>query len=109
MTVGFFFAWLTAFTTPYFINTTALNWGAKVAWIWAPSNLITFIFIYLFLPETKGRGLEELDELFYSNIPARQFGGYRLRDLIATDQLQSSLDLDDSKPDIEKVGIPEAD
>ncbi len=95
MTVGFFFAWLTTFTTPYFINTTALNWGAKggyhhssgleltksttVAWIWAPSNLITVIFICqyddisfrnsfttasadFFLPETKGRGLEELDE-----------------------------------------------
>ncbi len=39
-------------------------------------------------------------------IPRR--AGYTLRDRIATD-LQSSFDLDDSKPDIEKVGIPEAD
>ena len=29
MAVGFIFAWLTTFTTPYFINPTALNWGAK--------------------------------------------------------------------------------
>jgi len=110
MTVGFFFAWLTVFTTPYFINTNALNWGAKVAWIWAPSNLITVIFIYFCLPETKGRGLEELDEMFYNNVPARHFGSYKLRDRIATNELaQSMSDLDDSKPDIEKVGIPEAD
>ena len=63
MAIGFVFAWLTTFTTPYFINGANLNWGAKgltlslwthsseanrsiqVAWIWWPSNLITFIFI----------------------------------------------------------------
>ena len=45
MSVGFFFAWLTVFTTPFFINTNGLNWGANVAWIWAPSNLVTLIFI----------------------------------------------------------------
>jgi hypothetical protein len=26
---GFLFAWLTTFTTPYFINPNTLNWGAK--------------------------------------------------------------------------------
>ncbi|KLO16566.1 MFS transporter [Schizopora paradoxa] len=112
MTIGFFFAWLIVFSTPYFINRTALNWGAKVAWIWAPSNLITVIFISsadFFLPETKGRGLEELDELFYNNVAARHFERYKVRDRIATHRLQSSLDLDDGKPetDIEKVGVPE--
>ncbi|KAI5122650.1 hypothetical protein M0805_007912 [Coniferiporia weirii] len=79
MAVGFFFAWLTVFTTPYFINTEGLNWGAKVAWIWAPSNLVTFVFIYFFLPETKGRKLEELDELFYNCVPARKFSSYKCR------------------------------
>ena len=29
MAIGFFFAWLTTFTTPFFINTTALNLGGK--------------------------------------------------------------------------------
>jgi len=65
MAVGFFFAWLVTFTTPYFINPTSLNWGAKLTWIWAPSNLITLIFIFFALPETKGLTLEEVDNIFY--------------------------------------------
>ncbi|THH08831.1 hypothetical protein EW145_g2437 [Phellinidium pouzarii] len=77
MAIGFFFAWLTVFTTPYFINREGLNWGGKVAWIWAPSNLVTFVFVYFFLPETKGRKLEELDELFYNRVSARKFSSYK--------------------------------
>jgi len=65
MAVGAFFAWLTTFTTPYFINPRDLNLGGKVAWIWAPSNLITLVFIYFALPETEGLTLEEVDKLFY--------------------------------------------
>lgn len=33
---------LTAFTSPYFINPKALNWGVRYCWIWAGSNAITF-------------------------------------------------------------------
>ena len=29
MSIGFVFAWLTTFTTPFFINTNDLNWGGK--------------------------------------------------------------------------------
>jgi len=63
--IGFFFSWLIAFTTPYFLNPTSLKWGAKLAWIWAPSNLITLVFIFFALPETKGLTLEEVDNIFY--------------------------------------------
>lgn len=45
MAIGFIFAWLTVFTLPYYINTTGLNLGVKVTWIFAPSNLITLVFI----------------------------------------------------------------
>jgi len=78
MAIGFIFAWLTTFTTPYFINATALNLGGKVAWIWAPSNLVTLVFIIFFLPDTKGFSLEELDELFINKIPARKFSTYKI-------------------------------
>lgn len=37
---------------------TELNLGAKVAWIWGPSNLVTLIWIVFFLPESEGRTLE---------------------------------------------------
>lgn len=39
--IGFLLAWLTTFTTPYFINPQALNWGPKYGYIWAPSCWIS--------------------------------------------------------------------
>ncbi|KAI1407526.1 general substrate transporter [Hypoxylon sp. FL1857] len=71
--VDYFFAWLISFCSPYFINPTALNWGAKYCWIWAASNILTFVFFWLFLPDMKGRSLEEIDELFEKRVSARDF------------------------------------
>lgn len=40
--INMVFAWLTAFTMPYFINSTELDWGGKVGYIWGGSNVVTF-------------------------------------------------------------------
>ena len=64
MAVGFFCAWLTSFTTPYFFNPQHLGWGPKIGWIWGPVSLILLIWAVFFLPETKGRTLEECIVLF---------------------------------------------
>ncbi|KAI1445449.1 general substrate transporter [Annulohypoxylon stygium] len=71
--VDYIFAWLTSFCSPYFINPTAMNWGAKYCWIWAASNALTFAVFWFFLPDMKGRSLEEIDELFEKRVPARDF------------------------------------
>lgn len=71
--VGFFFAWLTTFTAPYFINPESLNWGPQYGFIWFPSCVIAAAWVWLFLPETKGRTLEEIDEMFEARLPARKF------------------------------------
>ncbi|KAI0839424.1 general substrate transporter [Hypoxylon sp. FL0890] len=71
--VDYLFAWLISFCSPYFINPTALNWGAKYCWIWSASNILTFVFFWLFLPDMKGRSLEEIDELFEKRVSARDF------------------------------------
>ena len=60
---GFLFAWLTTFTAPYFINPSSLNWGPKYGYIWFPSGLIAAAWVWFFLPELKGRTLEEIDEM----------------------------------------------
>jgi MFS transporter, SP family, sugar:H+ symporter len=73
---GFLFGWVCAFTAPYFINPSDLNWGPKYGYIWFPSNLLTFIFIFFFIPETKDRTLEEIDEMFINKVAARKFSGY---------------------------------
>lgn len=75
--VGFFGAWLTTFTAPYFINPDALNWGPKYGYIWAPSCVIGAIWTYFYLPEVKNRTFEEIDEMFMAKLPARKFRGYK--------------------------------
>jgi MFS transporter, SP family, sugar:H+ symporter len=67
---------LATFTAPYFINPESLNWGPKYGYIWAPSCWIAALFIFFFLPEVKGRSLEEIDEMFIARVPARKFRKY---------------------------------
>lgn len=33
-------------------------------WFFAVTSIITFIFIWIFLPETKGKSVEEISRLF---------------------------------------------
>ncbi|EXJ72929.1 uncharacterized protein A1O5_04078 [Cladophialophora psammophila CBS 110553] len=73
---SFAFAWLCAFTTPYFINPTALNWGPKYGYIWFGSGIIVCIFVYFMLPEVRGRTLEEIDEMFRNKVPTKDFPNY---------------------------------
>ena len=47
--------------------------GAKYGYIWAGSNFCCFVFFYMFVPETKGRTLEEIDELFANRVSVRNF------------------------------------
>ena|SRR6187402_46121 len=67
--IGFFGAWLTQFTAPYFINPSSLNWGPRYGYIWFPSSVVTAVWVFFFLPEVKGRKLEEIDEMVSCAIP----------------------------------------
>ncbi|KAI1173225.1 MFS monosaccharide transporter-like protein [Nemania sp. FL0916] len=75
--IGFFGAWLTTFTAPYFINPLELGWGPKYGYIWTGSCLIAGIWVWLYLPEVKGRTLEQIDEMFEARVPARKFRKYQ--------------------------------
>ena len=74
--LNFVLAWAITFSAPYFINLANLNWGAKYGWIWFVSCFIMVAWMYFYLPETKDRTLEELDELFEARVPARKFKSY---------------------------------
>ncbi|OAL43340.1 MFS monosaccharide transporter-like protein [Pyrenochaeta sp. DS3sAY3a] len=71
--ISFFFAWLTTFTAPYFINPDSLNWGPKYGYIWAPSCFVAALWVYFYLPETQNRTLEEISEMFEKRLPQREF------------------------------------
>lgn len=68
--IGFLGAWLTTFTAPYFINPASLDWGPRYGYIWFPSCIVSAAWVYFFLPEVKGRTLEEIDEMVRHSHPA---------------------------------------
>jgi hypothetical protein len=71
--LNFIIGWLVSFFTPYFINPDHLGWGPKYGYIWGGSNLVVAMWAFVFVPETKGRSLEQLDELFEKRVAARKF------------------------------------
>ncbi|RKF79681.1 Maltose permease MAL31 [Golovinomyces cichoracearum] len=58
---------------PYFMNPTQLNLKGFTAFFWGGTSLLTAIWIYFRLPETKDRSFEELNNLFARNVPTRKF------------------------------------
>lgn len=64
--VGF----VVVYTTPYLLSTPGANLGAKLGYIWAGFAGVGAIWVWFFMPELKGRGLEEIDELFAAKLPA---------------------------------------
>lgn len=72
-----FFNFLLAFTWPRLRNAYTVQgaFGWYAAW-----NVVGFFLVLLFLPETKGLTLEELDDVF--NVPLRKHSIYRVREFI---------------------------
>jgi SP family sugar:H+ symporter-like MFS transporter len=93
--MGFLFAWLTAYTAPYFVNPAELNWGGRyglsllpivfltypltncnLGFVWFGAMTSVILFIFFFLPEMQGRTLEEIEEMFDKGIAAKDFPTY---------------------------------
>lgn len=51
--------------------------GAEYNYIWAGSSFLLLVFYFFFIPEMKGRSLEELNEIFSARVPARDFSRYQ--------------------------------
>lgn len=50
--------------------------GGRTAIIYGSFSVAAMVFVYFFLPETKDRSLEELDEMFQQRVPTREFKGH---------------------------------
>ncbi|RBR25740.1 uncharacterized protein FIESC28_01422 [Fusarium coffeatum] len=91
---GFLGAWLITFTAPYFINPSALNWGPRYGYIWFPSCMISAAWVYFFLPEVKGRTLEEIDVMFNERLAARKFHTFQVSQHVTGENVgKSSIEL----------------
>lgn len=59
--------------TNYQLSSGAWDWGARTAYFWAGSCLLSCVWIFFRLPEPKGRTYAELDMLFEQRVNARKF------------------------------------
>lgn len=71
--VGF----VVVFTTPYLLNTDYAGLGPKLGYVWGAFSLAGAVWVWLCMPELKGRNLEEIDELFAAKLPAWRFKRYQ--------------------------------
>jgi hypothetical protein len=58
---------------PYFMNPSAWNLRGYAGFVWGTTALLTFVWAFFRLPETKNRTFDQLDILFAKCVPARQF------------------------------------
>ena len=59
--------------TNYQLSSGAWNWGARTAYFWAGTCLLSCIWVFFRLPEAKDRTYAELDMLFEQRVNARKF------------------------------------
>jgi len=74
--INFALSYAITVSIPYIVNPAALNLGGKYCFVWFGSLTIVVIWAYFFLPESKDRTMEEMEEMFEKRLPARKFKGY---------------------------------
>ncbi|XXZ99090.1 maltose permease [Meyerozyma guilliermondii] len=62
-----------AVITPHMLNPESWNWKAKTGFFWAGFAVVSAIWVYFELPETKGKTFADLDALFDQKTKARKF------------------------------------
>lgn len=58
---------------PYLMNKGYGGLGGKVGFVYGSFCFAMNVVAFFCIPELKGRSLEEIDALFESNVPLRQF------------------------------------
>lgn len=108
--VGF----VVVFTTPYLLSPPYANLGPKLGYVWGGFAALGAVWVWFFMPELKGRNLEEIDQLFDAKISARKFASFETQGLShdvaimeADDSKLATLELAELKQ-VEDVEIDEA-
>ncbi|KAJ6467586.1 general substrate transporter [Mycena vulgaris] len=60
--------------TPYFVSADKLNLGPKVFFIWGSTAMLSVLFAYFFVSETKGLSLEQVDQMLGETSPRTSSG-----------------------------------
>jgi SP family general alpha glucoside:H+ symporter-like MFS transporter len=59
--------------TPYMLNPSAWNWGAKAGFFYGGTCVLSIVYTYFCIPEPIGRTYGELNVLFRQKVSARKF------------------------------------
>jgi len=71
--MNIFMNFLVNFIVPYLVYEPYAALGGKVGFIFGSITLLASVFVFLCVPECKGRSLEEIDWLFHERVPVRKF------------------------------------
>ncbi|KAH6686402.1 general substrate transporter [Plectosphaerella plurivora] len=63
---------------PYAVNPDQGNLQGKIGFIYAALLLFCIVFVYFYVPETKGRTYSEIDELWQIGVPPRKWSSHEL-------------------------------
>ncbi|KAI8942759.1 hypothetical protein NX059_000803 [Plenodomus lindquistii] len=69
------------FSIPYLIYPKYAGLDSKVGFIFGSIAAVCFVFTWLFIPECKGKTLEQVDYMFIKKVPLRKFGSYDVPNL----------------------------
>jgi MFS transporter, SP family, general alpha glucoside:H+ symporter len=83
-------SWLMNFVTPYLINTDEADLGGKAGFLWLGLCVLGFGWVWMDVPEFKGREFAEIDYLFETRMPAR---GFRHAQVPTASQMAEKLDV----------------
>lgn len=87
------------FSTPYLLNAPYAHLEMQIGWVYGPVCALAFLFVWFFVPECKGKTLEETDWLFKNHVPIRKFGKYQVPNLYSEHEAKV---LEDNKTTIEE-------
>lgn len=74
-TFSFLVSLIITYVNPY-VQDEPGNLGAKIGMVYGSVSIIAMVFVWLVVPEMKGRSLEEIDELFNAGVPAWRASSY---------------------------------
>ena len=68
------YSFVVNFTIPYLVDAQYADLGSKVGFIFGSLCVCAFVTTYLFVPECRGKTLEEIDVMFNSGVKLSKFG-----------------------------------
>lgn len=86
--------WVWNFLLSFFSPRIADDIGPLILLIFCGMLVFGFVYVYLFIPETKGLSLEEVDELYRSRIPPWKSSSWRPAEKHIHDKVEADTNAD---------------